>query len=192
MRINYGIERDGYMSLASELLGEALTRMQDVRIAQQTGKYCPGCDQTKHLSEFHKNKNRLDGIANYCKQCSSAKVKRWVKDNPDGAKNIWNKDKRRRRKALALSASYLLPEAWNTLRQAFNDSCAYCGERKELYQDHVVTIGREGAGDNTIIPVCKECNSSKNNREMQSWYREQDFYNPDKLIKILNLMLVNK
>jgi len=33
-------------------------------------KYCPGCKQILQVSNFHKNKNRKDGLHCHCKQCA--------------------------------------------------------------------------------------------------------------------------
>jgi len=41
-------------------------------------KYCPKCNSTKYLEEFHSNKARYDGLCNYCKLCKN-EIKRQYK-----------------------------------------------------------------------------------------------------------------
>lgn len=38
-------------------------------------KYCPGCETVKPASEWHRNAGHPDGLASYCKSCTSAKRK---------------------------------------------------------------------------------------------------------------------
>lgn len=45
------------------------------------GKRCPGCGETKPRSDFHKNASRKDGIADSCKDCSRARVRRYYRAN---------------------------------------------------------------------------------------------------------------
>ena len=42
------------------------------------GKRCPRCKEEKPRSEFGRNQNRRDGLADYCKVCSRAIQRRWV------------------------------------------------------------------------------------------------------------------
>lgn len=36
-------------------------------------KYCPKCNQTKQIDEFHRNKARHDGRKAHCKSCTKAR-----------------------------------------------------------------------------------------------------------------------
>ena len=63
-----------------------------------THKVCPKCGVKKERSEFHKDKNRNDGLAGFCKKCLVAKNKKWRENNPDKVKDymasrIWYKRK---------------------------------------------------------------------------------------------------
>jgi len=46
-------------------------------------KYCPKCSQTKPSSEWVKNKNSLDGLGSYCKQCFAARARENRANNPE-------------------------------------------------------------------------------------------------------------
>lgn len=56
-------------------------------------KTCKICDITKPLTEFHKDKSKVDGLNFYCKPCHIKKQKEYMKKGP---KNLvprqWNKD----------------------------------------------------------------------------------------------------
>ena len=43
-------------------------------------KTCNKCDQSKPLSDYHKNKKTKDGHAHYCKSCMLA-LKKKIKDD---------------------------------------------------------------------------------------------------------------
>ena len=75
---------------------------------------------------------------------------------------------------------------WIEVRKKFKQSCAYCGARGKLTMDHVIAISKGGGlTKDNIIPCCGSCNSSKNNRDMQEWYKEQEFYDRGRLQSIL-------
>lgn len=46
--------------------------------------------------------------------------------------------------------------------------CVYCGE-PATQQDHVVPRGRLGWEDH-LVPACRRCNDSKNNRTPEEWF----------------------
>jgi hypothetical protein len=81
---------------------------------------------------------------------------------------------------------------WNNCLTVFNHKCVYCGisekEHKKtvgekLHQDHKQ---HDGYNDlRNAIPACKSCNSSKHTDDMEKWFREQEFFNEEKLQKIL-------
>tara|TARA_B110000093_G_scaffold118694_1_gene127107 strand:- start:193 stop:765 length:573 start_codon:yes stop_codon:yes gene_type:complete len=49
-------------------------------------KVCTKCSETKELTEFHKDKNRSDGLVNACKVCKRLAAKKWSADNADRVK----------------------------------------------------------------------------------------------------------
>lgn len=60
---------------------------------------------------------------------------------------------------------------WKDLVSWWGMQCAYCGcPLTEVHVDHVVPVSHGGAHriDN-ILPVCKHCNSSKNNKPLEEW-----------------------
>jgi hypothetical protein len=63
-------------------------------------------------------------------------------------------------------------KAWESLLDAYKGKCAYCGKQMtkeagpdQITRDHVDPISKGGTDDITnILPACRSCNSSKNNR----------------------------
>ena len=83
---------------------------------------------------------------------------------------------RRRTLQLDLPASFTKDD-WMECLKYFHNSCAYCGAKKDLTQDHFVPLTSGGGlvPDN-VVPACRRCNSSKNNHTFRQWYPAQTFY----------------
>jgi hypothetical protein len=79
----------------------------------------------------------------------------------------------------------LTDEQWIKALEYFNEKCAYCESDKALTYDHLIPFSKQGkfTVDN-IIPCCKKCNSSKNNKDFNEWYAIQTFYSKEKEDKI--------
>ncbi len=59
---------------------------------------------------------------------------------------------------------------WETALKFFENSCAYCGKKEKLAQEHFIPISRKGGyTPDNIIPACKSCNSRKSNRSPEKW-----------------------
>jgi len=54
-------------------------------------KYCAGCDLTKCVSDFHKDKYKSSGLCVYCKDCKSERSRNLRKDNISAYKARRNK-----------------------------------------------------------------------------------------------------
>ena len=68
-----------------------------------------------------------------------------------------------------------------SIKDAWNNRCAYCGkppiDDDSLTVDHVrpKSSGGEDKTSN-CIPACRECNQDKSSQEWAAWYRMQPFY----------------
>ena len=70
-------------------------------------------------------------------------------------------------------------------KEYFNYSCAYCGNTNNLTQEHVIPVTKGGSySKNNIIPACITCNCSKQNEDINIWYKKQSFYDINKERKI--------
>lgn len=55
-------------------------------------------------------------------------------------------------------------QEWNDLLVEFNNKCAFCKKDEKITKDHIIPLSKGGSDyiDN-IQPLCKSCNSKKNN-----------------------------
>lgn len=82
-------------------------------------------------------------------------------------------------------------EQWNYCLEYFDNKCAYCGNSNEkLSMEHFIPVTQNGElAITNILPACKKCNCSKNNKNFFEWYPKQSFYNKlreKKILKYLN------
>ena len=85
------------------------------------------------------------------------------------------------------------PQSWQQCLTYFNHQCAYCGSTESLEQEHVIPVSRGGhyTPDN-IIPACRSCNASKNNKIMQDWFTQHENYSVERMANILKYVQKNK
>ena len=55
-------------------------------------KPCAKCEVIKSLSDYHKNKNRKDGVTTICKPCAIIKSSEWQKANKDRVNAVCRKN----------------------------------------------------------------------------------------------------
>lgn len=67
--------------------------------------------------------------------------------------------------------------------------CAYCGVTGQLTIDHFVPKYLGGYEHPTnYVPACVRCNCSKGCKLPFDWYRQQDFFTPERWAKILSVL----
>lgn len=116
------------------------------------------------------------------KEKISRKNKEYRKNNPDVVKIARNNRKYRRKKL----DSTLTTKEWEVIVKKFNNSCAYCGSKEKITQDHFIPVYNGGEyTHNNIIPACKSCNSSKQEKNFFEWYRKHKTYDEKREKKIL-------
>lgn len=110
----------------------------------------------------------------------------WCKNNRDKC-NINDHKYRAEKRNLSCT---LTIEQWQSVKLYFNNSCAYCGEKLPLAQEHFISVNKHGEYTiNNIIPACKFCNSSKKDRDFFTWYPKQLYYSKIRetiILKYLN------
>lgn len=82
---------------------------------------------------------------------------------------------------------------WEEVKRNFNFECVYCGDKTKLTYDHFYPFSKGGDFmKGNILPTCKSCNSSKNDRFFEEWYPKQTFYDKNKEQSILEYIDNNK
>lgn len=78
---------------------------------------------------------------------------------------------------------------WIRAKEYFGYKCAYCGKQGALTKEHVVPVSKGGGFTvDNIIPACPRCNYSKNNRDLEEWYTNQDYYKKERYIEVIEFM----
>ena len=77
---------------------------------------------------------------------------------------------------------------WREMMSFFDWKCAYSDERltnNTRTIDHIVPLNSGGEHEIwNLVPMAKSLNSSKQDKNMLEWYREQSFYDANRLAKI--------
>lgn len=123
-----------------------------------TEKKCNGCGQEKQRSDFNKDKQKKDGISNFCKRCRSEQNKEYVKNNKEKVlasrdryrranmekyrqySNKYSASNREKRKGYRLFYKYgISQEQYDEMLDRQKGVCKVCGkpeEGKALAVDH--------------------------------------------------------
>ena len=170
---------------------------------------CKEC-QSKYHKQYHKNnKNKITEHYKQWYQDNREKwiehVKKWNQDNrdkqieyhkryyqtPQGRISAFNNCQRRRIKEQEQGTG-ITKDQWLECMSFFDWRCAYSGEylggNDNSFNrtiDHIVPIST--GGDHMIwnmVPMTRSLNSSKKDKDMLEWYREQDFFSEARLQKI--------
>ena len=159
-------------------------------------QYCE--DNKDKILEYHRqyredNKEKIaERHKRYCEANKEklAEYKKQYRQSPQGQVVAFNGQQRRRTKE-EKQGSGITKDQWLEMMNYFDWKCAYSDEYiggKQNYQrtiDHIVPLN--SGGDNMVwnlVPMTRSLNSSKQDKDMLEWYKEQDFYSEDRLEKI--------
>lgn len=107
------------------------------------------------------------------KEKASKYNNKYAKENPEKYRVICQ----RRRAKKQLLSNTLTIQQWENIKKHFNNSCAYCGKKLPLAQEHFLALNEGGEYTiNNIIPSCKSCNSSKGTKNFDVWYPKYKHY----------------
>ena len=144
-------------------------------------KRCTKCGENKpNTNEYFAFRNKSKGKLNArCKECD----KKYRENNKDKLKEY-----RHKRRALKLGngGSYTKAQWLDTL-EYFDYKCAYTGEciKHSCHVEHIVPISKGGTSYIwNLVPSTASANLSKQNRDMEEWYREQEYFCEERLNKI--------
>lgn len=94
---------------------------------------------------------------------------------------------RKRRERLKNLLNNFTNKDWKDCLEYFDHSCAYCGEKTKLENDHFIAVVKGGHYTKTnILCSCRRCNASKDDADFFEWYPLQYFYDKKREEKILN------
>lgn len=178
-----------------------------------TKKRCCVCGEQKTANNFYPAKYSADGLIGHCLLCDKARQNTYreknrkpiVKKNPElikeNRRRIKNKYKRtikgklantkyrhrRKAKMLEIEAKTYTPTELLLKFSEFGKKCAYCGDSKKITIDHFFPISKFGADSiENIVSACIRCNSSKNNKDPEVWFKAQSFYSIEKWLILIS------
>lgn len=118
-----------------------------------------------------------------------ARTREYKAQNKERVKECIRKSLQVRRAKIRSLPRSLTHQEWLDTLALFENRCAYCGQNDEMHQEHIIPVVKDGGyTKNNIIPACPSCNHSKNDKDLEEWYPEQEFFDEDRLNKILQIM----
>jgi hypothetical protein len=124
------------------------------------------------------------GLSPTCKTCSRKYFRVWAKT--ETAKIIITRTHQIRKARKKKVIADLTSSQWKECLKFFNYKDAYTGlTMNTISQDHIIPLAKYGIYSKTnIIPCDIKINSSKNNNDMEEWYKKQPFFTKERLQKI--------
>ena len=170
---------------------------------QKTGKYglqsyCKECKksydkQWQQANRNRKTENNKQWYEKYGKQYYETNKEKVAENqkryhqSPKGQVVEFNKIHRRRIRE-GQQGTGITKDQWLEMMKFFGWQCAYSGDtltKKTRSIDHIVPLN--SGGDHEIwnmVPMLRNLNSSKQDKDMLEWYKEQDCYSEARLAKI--------
>ena len=107
--------------------------------------------------------------------------------NPDHSKELGRLCRQTRRARLRCTHGSLSTSELRARLETFGGACCYCGTKGQpLEADHFLPLSAGGTHNaSNIVPACKSCNSSKNARDPEQWFRAQPFFTERRWQEIL-------
>lgn len=160
-------------------------------LAKNNEYYIENKDRILQINKlyYQKNKCHLSKLARKYYKENKIRIAEWNKQykikNPD--KVINNRAKRRYR--TNNQGNGITKEQWFEMMKYFNWRCAYSGENvwdsNVRSIDHIIPLRHGGLHEiNNLVPMFRNYNSSKNDKDILEWYKQQDFYSEERLQKI--------
>ena len=157
--------------------------------------YCKNkIDRTNQIKKWREqNKNRIAAKSKEWYQNNKAYLNKyaneWRLKNLKKCRENERIQSAKRRTLKAQLPATLTAEQWRETTQLFNNKCAYCGETHKLEQDHFIALTKGGGYTfDNIIPACRSCNCSKNNRDFFEWYPQYEHYSKERETAILEFL----
>ncbi len=157
---------------------------------------CGHCREDKPESEFRPSAKTKRGFTSWCISCKREHDKHSNKTDKGRLRtqhyqqgDKFNKSRakyqaspkgkqaisafgQRRRARLNDLADTLTTEQWRSTLIYFGNACAVCGSADRLAMDHWIPVSSvlcPGTTHYNVVPLCKSCNSSKNDTLPQDW-----------------------
>ena len=184
---------DGYKKCTK--CGRILEANTDNFYKCKRGKYglngtCKECRNTYGKNHYKENKEEiLERQKKYNKEHKeerNAYAKDWHKTDKGRASSFNSSCKRRQREGQ--QGKGINTDQWVEMMKFFGWKCAYSGinlNRDNRTIDHIIPLAKDGAHEIwNMVPMYSSYNFSKQDKDIEEWYPEQDYYNEDRVNKI--------
>lgn len=132
---------------------------------------------------YEANKNHVIQYRKSNRERDNATARKWY-STPKGNMLSRLNTNRRRAKIAKLNNNFTINE-WIKCKKYFNNSCAYCGSKTNLEQEHFIPVSNGGEFTKyNILPSCRTCNASKGNSVFLNWYKNYSKFSEVRLEKI--------
>ena len=147
------------------------------------------------IADYQKEyaKNNKEAIVEYKKEyynnnkeSYAERIKEYCK-TPQG-REVHRRARQKRRALKQQSGGSYTSSQWEECKQFFNNECAYSGQPITLdnsHVEHIVPVSK--GGTSYIWNLCTSLDSvnlSKNNSDIETWYRKQEYFTEERLSKI--------
>jgi len=112
-------------------------------------KRCPGCNQTKPVEDFAKNRTRPDGLQLWCRDCIALANRKWYAREGQERRKARNGDPA----VLEYYRQRHIKRRSGKTKEELRKDCALCGESAVVFMDHDHETGR------FRDMLCRACNS---------------------------------
>ena len=159
------------------------------------------CKECEKL--YHKTQDKIYYQEHKERRKEAHKI--WYQNNREKRLEYWQEYRKSERGKKAIAAKHfndhnrrrllkhnqgkgITAEQYKEVMSFFDWKCAYSGEKLKKDTrtlDHIISL-KQG-GDHEIwnlVPMTRSLNSSKQEKDMLEWYKEQDCYDPKRLAKI--------
>lgn len=142
---------------------------------------------------YEENKKEVNNYkSNWYERNSERIIKKNVmyKHNNREKVRLWENKRRSLKVKLPSSLTH---NQWEKIISDFDNSCAYCGKKEKLTQEHFIPLSKGGEfTHNNIIPSCASCNSSKQAKDFFEWYPHYKYYDKRREKFVLEYLNYNK
>lgn len=125
-------------------------------------KHCRRCDQTKPLTEYHRDSGATDGHTSYCKECQLKKSRQWYADNTERARASgrarWSGRSERGRNYLLQKKYGITLDDYRAMLDRQGGVCAICGGLDRTQDGRAMPVDHCHRTGKVRGILCSHCN----------------------------------
>jgi 5-methylcytosine-specific restriction endonuclease McrA len=167
------------------------------------GKLCPRRHQYQdtqlslrepsgHCLECRRERQRADGMNDNSRSCRRASQQKWRQSKTQDPAFVLSERLRTKARKVKQKGNHSLPVSAADIRHRFDEfgeCCVFCNRKRALQIEHLLARAHGGPHVlGNLVPACAPCNSSKLDKDLETWYRAQPFFTEKRWRKILRVL----